>query len=103
MEGIRHLVDHDHVVCKVSGVVASAAPNWTVDQLAFNIQFTLDAFGHDRVMFSGDWPVCTLRSSYRRGVDLQNEITKEQTATSRQKLFCDNAVRVHRRPFDGMK
>ena len=54
MEGMRHLADHDHVVCKVSGIVASAKADWTVAQLAPNIQFTLDTFGENRVMFGGD-------------------------------------------------
>lgn len=95
MDGMRHLADHDHVVCKVSGIVASATPEWTVEQLAPNIQFTLDTFGPDRVMFGGDWPVCTLRASYRRWVDALDEITKEQSTASRRKLFHDNAVRCY--------
>jgi predicted TIM-barrel fold metal-dependent hydrolase len=95
MEGMRHLADHDHVVCKVSGIIASAAPEWTVEQLAPNIQFTLDTFGPDRVMFGGDWPVCTLRASYRRWVETLDEITQGQNAAARQKLFHDNAVRFY--------
>ncbi|MGD9724153.1 MAG: amidohydrolase [Pirellulales bacterium] len=103
MEGMRHLADHDHVVCKVSGIVASAAADWTVAQLAPNIRFTLATFGPDRVMFGGDWPVCTLRSSYRRWVDALDEIVKEEPATARQKLFHDNAVRFYGLRPDGKK
>jgi L-fuconolactonase len=55
-EGMRHLADHDHVVCKVSGIVASAAPDWTTEQLAPNIQFTLDTFGPDRVISAAIGP-----------------------------------------------
>jgi predicted TIM-barrel fold metal-dependent hydrolase len=95
MDGMRHLSDHDHVVCKVSGIIASAAPEWTVEQLAPNIQFTLDTFGPDRVMFGGDWPVCTLRANYRRWVNALNEITREQPAAARRKLFHDNAVKFY--------
>lgn len=95
MDGMRHLADHDHVVCKVSGIVASATPEWTVEQLAPNIQFTLETFGPDRVMFGGDWPVCTLRASYRRWFDAIDEITKGQSAASRRKLFHDNAVHFY--------
>jgi L-fuconolactonase len=95
MQGMRHLADHDHVVCKVSGIVASAAEDWTVEQLAPNIQFTLDTFGPDRVMFGGDWPVCTLRASFARWVTALDEITSGQSAAARQKLFHDNAVRFY--------
>ena len=103
MEGMRHLADHDHVVCKVSGIVASATPEWTVKQLAPNIQFTLDAFGLDRVMFGGDWPVCTLRASFRRWVEALNEITQERSAAERRKLFHDNAVRFYGLQATGKK
>ena len=95
IEGMRHLADHDHAVCKASGIVASATPDWTVKQIAPNIQFTLDTFGPDRVMFGGDWPVCTLRATYRRWVEALNEITQERSHAERRKLFHDNAVRFY--------
>lgn len=103
MEGMRHLADHDHVVCKVSGIVASARPDWTVEQLAPNIQFTLDTFGENRVMFGGDWPVCTLTSTYRRWVESLDEITRAQSTAARTKLFHDNAVRFYGLRPEGKK
>jgi len=103
MEGMRHLADHDHVVCKVSGIVASAAADWTVEQLAPNIHFTLDTFGPERVMFGGDWPVCTLRASYGRWVAALGEITSAQSAMARQRLFHDNAVRFYGLSAEGKK
>lgn len=101
--GMRHLADHDNVVCKVSGIVASAAEKWTAADLAPNIQFTLDTFGPDRVMFGGDWPVCTLRATYRAWVDALAEIVKGQAAAARQKLFHDNAVKFYGLPPQGKK
>jgi len=101
MEGMRHLADHDHVVCKVSGIVASAAEKWTAADLAPNINFTLDTFGPDRVMFGGDWPVCTTRASFRQWVEALREITAERSADERRKLFHDNAVRFYGLPTSG--
>ena len=47
--------------CKVSGIVASTrGRTWTPDDLAPFINHVLDEFGPDRVVFGGDWPVCTL-------------------------------------------
>ncbi len=103
MEGMRHLADHDHVVCKVSGIVASAAEGWTVEQLAPNIRFTLDTFGPDRVMFAGDWPVCTLRATFRQWVDALDEITQDRSEAQRKKLFHGNAVRFYGLPAEGKK
>ena len=59
-----------NVVGKVSGIVASARPEkWTADDLAPIINHTLQSFGPDRVMFGGDWPVCTRTATYRQWVE----------------------------------
>ena len=46
---------------KVSGIIASVKKGaWSADQLAPAINHTIEVFGPDRVMWAGDWPVCTL-------------------------------------------
>ena len=46
----------------MSGFIATAPSRgkWTLDDLAPVVNHTLEAFGPDRVMFGGDWPVCLL-------------------------------------------
>jgi L-fuconolactonase len=86
-----------NVVCKVSGIVASARPGkWTADDLAPIINHTLDSFGPDRVMFGGDWPVCTLAASYRQWVEALKQIVRARTLADQRKLFHDNAARFYR-------
>jgi L-fuconolactonase len=84
------------VVCKVSGIVASAkgAP-WTADDLAPIVNHVFDSFGPDRVMFGGDWPVCTLAATYKQWVDALKSIVKSRSETDQKKLFHDNAARVY--------
>ena len=84
-----------NVVCKVSGIVVQARERWTADDLAPVINHTLTAFGPDRVMFAGDWPVCTLRSTYRHWVEALRSIVRNRPAEEQRKLFHDNAVRVY--------
>ncbi len=85
------------VVGKVSGIVASADPGpWTPDDLAPIVNHVLDAFGPDRVVFGGDWPVCTLAASYREWVEALRTIVRERSEEERRKLFHENAVRVYR-------
>lgn len=85
------------VVCKVSGIVASAAgTNWKPEDLAPIVNHVLDVFGPDRVMFGGDWPVCTLGATFREWVDALKSIVKERSEAQQQKLFHDNAMRVYR-------
>jgi L-fuconolactonase len=84
------------VVCKVSGIVASARPGkWTTGDLAPIVNHTLDSFGPDRVMFGGDWPVCTLAASYRQWVEALKQIVRTRKIADQRKLFHDNAVRFY--------
>lgn len=83
---------HDHVVCKVSGIIASAKPGWKAEDLAPVVNHTLDTFGPDRVMFGGDWPVCLLGATYAEWVGALKEIVAGRKAEEQRKLFHDNAV-----------
>ncbi len=86
-----------NVVVKVSGIIASATPGkWSVDDLAPVVNHTLDAFGPDRVMFGGDWPVCTLVATYRQWYDALREIVSNRPESEQRRLLYDNAVRHYR-------
>lgn len=85
-----------NVVGKVSGIVASAKPGaWTADDLAPIINHTAEVFGHDRIMFGGDWPVCTLAASYKQWVEALASVVHGWKDADRRKLFHDNAVRFY--------
>lgn len=84
------------VVCKVSGIVVSAKPGaWSADDLAPFIRHTLDAFGPDRVLFGGDWPVCTLTATYKQWVEALQTIVHDRSEQEQRKLFHDNALRFY--------
>jgi predicted TIM-barrel fold metal-dependent hydrolase len=85
-----------NLVGKVSGIVASAKPGqWGPDDLAPIVNHTLDVFGPDRVMFGGDWPVCTVAATYRQWVDALKAIVHNRPEEARRQLFHDNAVRFY--------
>ncbi|HEV3142334.1 MAG TPA: amidohydrolase family protein [Gemmataceae bacterium] len=93
---IAELAKRKNVVGKVSGIVASAKPGeWKVDDLAPVINHTLEVFGPERVMFGGDWPVCTLAATYRQWVEALRAIVKERPLEEQKKLFHDNAVKLY--------
>ena len=86
----------NNVVCKVSGIVASARPKkWTAAELAPIVNHTLNTFGPDRVMFGGDWPVCTTTATYRQWVEALKSIVRERPMNEQRKLFHDNATRFY--------
>jgi predicted TIM-barrel fold metal-dependent hydrolase len=93
---IGEVAKRKNVVCKVSGIVASAKPGaWTADDLAPIVRHVQEVFGPDRVMFGGDWPVCTLAATYQQWVEALKEIVKGTKAEEQKKLFHDNAAKFY--------
>jgi L-fuconolactonase len=51
-----------NVYAKLSGQFDN--PAWTVEDVRPYVDFALDKFGPQRIMFGSDWPVCILGGSY---------------------------------------
>ena len=69
---------------------------WTLADIAPYILHALDAFGEERVMFGGDWPVVTEASTYVGWVAALDELTAHLSTAARRKLWAENAGRVYR-------
>ena len=93
--GMKQLAELPNVICKVSGIVVTANPDWKPEDLAPNINDTLNTFGEDRVIFAGDWPVCTLRASFAQWVNALKTIVKDRPLAFQKKLFHDNAAKFY--------
>ena len=84
------LADQPNTICKISGIVAHATPDWTTDELAPVVNQCLDRFGPERVMFGGDWPVCLLGARFDQWVNALKEIVSNRPAKHQRNLFHDN-------------
>jgi L-fuconolactonase len=93
---VTALAERRNVACKISGIVANAPAGWTADDLAPIVNHCLDAFGPDRVVFGGDWPVCTRGATLRQWVEALRTIIRPRPEAEQRKLLHDNAVRVYR-------
>jgi L-fuconolactonase len=93
---IDGLAKRDNVACKISGIVAKAPAGWTPATLAPVVDHCLDAFGPDRVVFGGDWPVCLLGAPLAGWVAALRAIVARRPAADQLKLFHANATRVYR-------
>jgi L-fuconolactonase len=94
-QGMKELSQKPNVMCKVSGIIVTANKDWKPEDLAPNINFTLDTFGEDRVMFAGDWPVCTLRATFSQWLNALKQIVKDRPVAYQKKLFHDNAAKFY--------
>jgi predicted TIM-barrel fold metal-dependent hydrolase len=83
------------VVCKISGIVSRVPADWTASDLAPIVNHCLDSFSPERVVFAGDWPVCTLGASLLQWVAALHTIVRQRPADQQRKLWHDNAVRFY--------
>jgi L-fuconolactonase len=65
--------------------------NWTPDDLAPYVAHVLDAFGEDRVLYGGDWPVVLTASPYRRWAETFAALTAHLSDAAKGKLWAENA------------
>ena len=93
---ITELAKRPNLVCKVSGVIAYGGPNWTLDMLSRWVVHVTEAFGTDRLVWGGDWPVCTLGGGLSTWVAATRAIVSAWSPSERAALFSGNAERVWR-------
>ena len=90
------LATKENVICKISGIVVRAPKdNWGPETLAPIVNHCIAAFGPDRVIFGGDWPVCRIVASYKQWVDALKEVISERPYEEQLKLLHDNAERFY--------
>lgn len=86
-----------NVVCKISGLVAYADPaRWTVTDLRPFVEHAIEKFGWNRVVWGGDWPVCTLSAPLAEWVSATHELVAGTSNDERAALFHRNAERIYR-------
>jgi L-fuconolactonase len=96
-QDLRELALLENVYCKISGVTTEADHKaWTRDQIRPYIEYAIETFGFNRIMYGGDWHVLELAGSYPDWVDIVDEITRGAPEQDRRKLFRDNAIRFYR-------
>lgn len=94
---LNELASMPNVYCKISGITTEADhKNWTREQLKPYIDYTLDTFGMDRVMYGGDWHVSELASTYPEWVNIVDWVIAGASLEEKRKLFLDNAIRFYR-------
>lgn len=89
---IEAFAKQSNVIGKISGIVASLPKGGDASDLAPAVNHCLDAFGPDRVVFGGDWPVCLLGAPLKRWVEFLSQIIASRPAAEQKKLWSANAL-----------
>jgi L-fuconolactonase len=97
---IEEVSKFETLMCKLSGLVTEADHQaWRIDEFKPYIHHIIHCFGHDRIMFGSDWPVCLLASEYDDVVQILYEnLPKEMTAEEIKLFYGGNAKRFYRLP-----
>lgn len=85
-----------NVAAKLSGLVAYAGPDWTVDDLRPYAEHVIERFGFDRIVWGSDAPVCTLTAGLTRWVDATHALLSGCSAGEKERLLSANAARIYR-------
>jgi L-fuconolactonase len=84
-----------NTVCKLSGLVTEARPDWTIEDLRPYVDHLLEVFGPERLLWGSDWPVVNLAGGY----DLWRETTLRLLASlsepERAAVLGGNAARIY--------
>ena len=78
-EQMAAAAQHENVYAKVSGLNTATADfeNWTATDIKPHIDFALEQFGADRLMFGSDWPVAVLAGDYAKVWQATNDCIAE--------------------------
>lgn len=95
---MTEIAKRKNLVGKVSGFIATAPERgkFELDAVAAVVNHTLEAFGPDRVMYGGDWPVCLNGvEKYADWLNALKAVVKDRPEAEQKKLLHDNAVKFY--------
>jgi len=82
-----------NVVTKLSGITLQTEWNdWSIDELRKPVEFALDVFGPQRILFGSDWPLVLLASDAPGWVDIVRELIPTEHHDA---ILSGNAERIY--------
>lgn len=93
---MKELASHTNVYCKLSGMVTEANwDTWTNEDFKPYLDFIINHFGTNRIMYGSDWPVCLLAASYHKQLNILEEFLRTFSSSEIDKIMGENAIRFY--------
>jgi L-fuconolactonase len=92
---IARLASETPALCKLSGLVTEAGPDWNVDRLRPFVDHLLTCFGPSRLIWGSDWPVVTLAGGYARWREATEHLLSDLDDSGREAVLGGNAVQFY--------
>ncbi len=93
---IKAAAQYPNVYAKVSGLNTAAAPDWSADDLKPYIDFAVEHFGADHLMFGSDWPVAILAGDYARVWSETNKALAGRSKAEIDAILGGTALKAYR-------
>jgi L-fuconolactonase len=95
-DGIRRIASETQAWCKLSGLATEARPGWKVDDLRPYVEYVIECFGPQRIVWGSDWPVMTLNTDYARWLDAAKQLIGSLSPADQAGIIGRNGVRFYR-------
>ncbi len=89
------LAKHPNIVCKLSGLVTEAAPDWQIADLRQAVDHARACFGPQRLVWGSDWPVVNLAGGYARWFAAAETLLADLSPDEKADVFGGNAARIY--------
>jgi L-fuconolactonase len=92
---IARLAERDNIVCKFSGLVTEARPDWRLADLRRAVDHVLACFGPWRLLWGSDWPVVNLAGGYAKWLVAAESLLADLSPDERASSFGGAAARIY--------
>lgn len=92
---VAALAERPNIVCKLSGLVTEARPDWQIADLRPAVDHVLRCFGPQRMMWGSDWPVLNLAGDYARWLAAAETLLADLSVDEQEDVFGGTAARVY--------
>lgn len=94
---MSEIARYESVSCKISGLFTEAdLARQTVDAVGPFAEHIVECFGHDRIVYGSDWPVCTLAAEGSKWVEFVQSLTADWSNDEEKRFYRDNAEEFYR-------
>jgi L-fucono-1,5-lactonase len=92
---IALLAEHPNIVCKLSGLVTEASPDWQIADLRQAVDHVRACFGPQRMLWGSDWPVVNLAGGYAKWFAAAETLLADLSPDEKADVFGGNAARIY--------
>jgi L-fuconolactonase len=92
---IADVAQRPNIVCKLSGLVTEAGPEWQLADLRPAVDHVLKCFGPQRLLWGSDWPVLNLAGDYERWLSASETLLADLSPEDKAGIFGGNAARIY--------